>query len=247
MLLGARYFQNLAGVAPLMLHGFQVDLLKCRSAGEVLLFLKSSDFVQHDIHHAYDECIDSGSRKPSLVLRKWFDFTKSMEFRCFVDDGCLLAICQRYCGIHYPFLLEQKAKLGRLISDFYELRIRDIFNLASFTFDVYVDKKERVWLIDFAPFPCQRDCDSASPHPLLTWSALEKLRVTENFEDDDICSILCVESPDKVDNQRTKVLAMHKVPIEVVSGELNGANIAEYLEKLQMEQAAEYSSSDDEE
>ena len=73
------------------------NTLKCNSPSDIFLLLKSSDFIAHDLDHAFEECYYEGedvSRKlPSdefeLVLRKWYDYdvAPSMEFRCFVKDN----------------------------------------------------------------------------------------------------------------------------------------------------------------
>ena len=69
--------------------------LKCTTVDDVYLLLKSSDFVTHDLDHAYDDCEDAGqgeARSPEyqLVLKKWFAMPKSHEFRCFVRGGRLI-------------------------------------------------------------------------------------------------------------------------------------------------------------
>ena len=67
--------------------------LKCTSPADVYLLLKASDFVSHDLSHAYEQCIDGKEgEKPErceLVLKKWFDMPRSQEFRCFVSGNQL--------------------------------------------------------------------------------------------------------------------------------------------------------------
>jgi len=41
----------------------------------------------------------------SVTLRKWFELSPSMEFRCFVKDNNLRGICQRDVSNFYPYLL----------------------------------------------------------------------------------------------------------------------------------------------
>jgi hypothetical protein len=64
--------------------------LKCTNTFDIYLLLKSSDFVNHDLSHAYDECVDGQHYEPDqnyeLVLRKWYDLHPSMEYRCFVRN-----------------------------------------------------------------------------------------------------------------------------------------------------------------
>lgn len=76
------------------------DPLKCTSPEDVYLLLKSSDFISHDLDHAYDDCVDlqegrleEFAPKYHLVLKKWFAMPRSHEFRCFVRDEQLIGKC----------------------------------------------------------------------------------------------------------------------------------------------------------
>ena len=63
------------------------NTLECRTPGEIYLLLKSSDFITHDLEHAFDDCTDTDDTETisassiaySLVLRKWFNVNPSME------------------------------------------------------------------------------------------------------------------------------------------------------------------------
>ena len=73
--------------------------LKCTNAADIFLLLKSSDFVMHDLSQAFEHCyvgegtLEDLPKRPErfqLVLRKWYELSPSMEFRCFVRDGRLI-------------------------------------------------------------------------------------------------------------------------------------------------------------
>ena len=73
--------------------------LRCQTPEDVYLLLKSSDFIAHDLEHAYDDCEEedrypcdrqSAPPKFSLVLKKWFSMPRSHEFRCFVKKNSLI-------------------------------------------------------------------------------------------------------------------------------------------------------------
>lgn len=70
--------------------------LQCTTPDDVFLSLKASDFVLHDLYHAYDDCMfertedSSPSPNYSLVLKKWYAVPPSHEFRCFVSQRRLL-------------------------------------------------------------------------------------------------------------------------------------------------------------
>ena len=81
--------------------------LKCTHAKDVYTLLKSSDFVMHDVDFALEESCRQGFTF-SLILRKWCNLHRSMEFRCFVRDDAIVAACQRDVTQCYPFLKEER-------------------------------------------------------------------------------------------------------------------------------------------
>lgn len=148
--------------------------MECTTPNDIYLLLKSSDFITHDLHHAFDDTEASTSQDPIpyyLILRKWITLNPSVEFRCFVRNRILIAICQRDLN-HFDFLFKMQDKLRQSIQDFFDLRIRDTFPDANFTFDVYIPPPhDRVWLMDFNPWAQRTD-------PLL-FSWLELLTLPE--------------------------------------------------------------------
>ncbi|ORX65321.1 D123-domain-containing protein [Anaeromyces robustus] len=174
--------------------------LKCTNPSEIFLLLKSSDFINHDISHAYENCSDykapsnehiekpdSKSQSPQvneksitrpetfhLVLRKWYDLLPSMEFRCFVRDNELIGICQRDYVTYYDFLHEIKDELEDIILDFFEDHIKGTFDDPNYVFDVYINKRNRrIFLLDFNPFSITTDA------LLFNWPELLKLNEFE--------------------------------------------------------------------
>ena len=135
--------------------------LKCCTIGDVYLLLKSSDFCMFDLEHALDDIDINTSRNDmsqnvaleyELILRKWSTLHSSMEFRCFVTHHELVGICQRNHTQHYPHLKREYMEIRANIADFFDIYIRENFAdalVSTYVFDVYVDKDERVWLIDF--------------------------------------------------------------------------------------------------
>ncbi|KAF9349954.1 hypothetical protein BGX34_001488 [Mortierella sp. NVP85] len=142
------------------------NTLKCHHAADIFLLLKSSDFVAHDLAHAYEDCSDEvegqkGVRQRpetvQLVLRKWFDLAPSMEFRCFVRDNKLIGISQRDMT-YYDFLKDLQDELEQKIIDFYKDKIQGRFPDPDYTFDVYITRnRERIYVIDFNPFAQKTD------------------------------------------------------------------------------------------
>ncbi|KAF9942273.1 hypothetical protein BGZ67_002290 [Mortierella alpina] len=144
------------------------NTLKCHNAADIFLLLKSSDFVAHDLAHAYEDCSDEAGgvegagvrvrpERLDLVLRKWFDLAPSMEFRCFVRDHRLVGISQRDMT-YYEFLKGIQQELEDKIVGFFEDKINGHFPDSDYTFDVYITRnRERIYLIDFNPFAQKTD------------------------------------------------------------------------------------------
>eukprot|EP00850_Spirogloea_muscicola_P005749 SM000026S08998 [mRNA] locus=s26:946680:952280:+ [translate_table: standard] len=148
--------------------------LKCTNPDEVILLLKSSDTLVHDLCHAFEACEDASRERPDevvLVLRKWYDLHPEMEFRCFVQDHHLLGISQRDVASHYPVLVQKRETLKALLLQFFEEHIKDKFACKSYVFDVYVTRNEQVKLVDFNTY-------GGVTLPLLyTWEELNDLAV----------------------------------------------------------------------
>jgi hypothetical protein len=134
--------------------------MDCTEPNDIYLLLKSSDFVTHDLEHAFDDCVDEGPSPEipyHLVLRKWVQLNPSVEFRCFVRKRQLIAICQRDLN-HFEFLFNMEDKLRDRIQSFFDTSLRDTFPDESFAFDVYIPPPHnRVWLIDVNPWAQRTD------------------------------------------------------------------------------------------
>ncbi|KAI9102671.1 D123-domain-containing protein [Phlyctochytrium arcticum] len=139
--------------------------LKCTTVQDIFLLLKSSDFIVHDLDHAYDGCsqtetLTSPTRGAparatsfDLVLRKWYDLAPSMEFRCFVKDNHLIGVTQRDAVNYYDFLPGLQDELRGYIIRFFETKVKENFADSSYVFDVYINtRNHRVSLVDFNAF-----------------------------------------------------------------------------------------------
>lgn len=161
--------------------------LECRSANDVYLLLKSSDFVTHDLEHAFDDCVPDTDTGPAtepeipyhLVLRKYANFNPSLEFRCFVRNRVLLCICQRDQN-HYDFLFPMRDALRSRIQSFFDEKLKDTFPDPNFVFDVYLPQPhQRVWLIDVNPWAERTD-------PLLfSWLEILQMKDPVNVQEEE--------------------------------------------------------------
>lgn len=177
--LGGKVMPKLNWSAPKDATWMNANTMECQQPSDVYLLLKSSDFVTHDLEHAFDDCADSPNSNLTiedipyhLVLRKSVPkFNPSVEFRCFVRERKLLCMCQRDLN-HFDFLFGMQEKLSSLINQFFNIRLRDSFPDESFVFDVYVPAPyDRVWLIDINPWAPRTD-------PIL-FSWMELLRMAD--------------------------------------------------------------------
>lgn len=153
--------------------------LKCKTVGEVLLLLKSSDFVSHDLNQIealekmktlYQNdslCQKHLIKKPPLnqnefsglflALRQYYNLNPGMEFRCFIRNRKLVGISQREHTRFFQFLPSQREKFQQIIEILFNENIKDKFTLSNFVFDVYIDQKDRGWLLDFNPWTSTTD------------------------------------------------------------------------------------------
>jgi hypothetical protein len=133
------------------------------------MLLKASDSVAHDLTEAYGACRDyvqsgvEGERDEEraikehastvLTLREWFDLNPSMEFRCFVKNKNLVAVCQRHVNDFYEFLVRDKDAIEDAIAIFWETHISSSSwhsEQKDYVVDLYLTPKtKKVRIIDF--------------------------------------------------------------------------------------------------
>ncbi|TPX36690.1 hypothetical protein SmJEL517_g01389 [Synchytrium microbalum] len=151
--------------------------LKCVDPSDIFLLLKSSDFIVHDLDHAFDDVLppkdgtEGGDEIHSfdLVLRRWYEYAPSMEFRCFVFDGRLLGISQRDNN-YYEFLRPMHDDILSAVQKFISLSVSKKFPVATYVVDVYLYRTNlKVSIIDFNPFRYATDA------LLFSWSEIMDL------------------------------------------------------------------------
>lgn len=149
----------------------------------------------------------------------------------------LVAISQRNHTQQYPHLIEDMPRIRDEILNFFEDVVRNRFangTLPHYVFDVYIDKKRRVWVIDFNIWA--RSTDSL----LFEWSEL----LTLDVEDDPYFRV--VETQNQV---RQDPLASYRAPIDTVNlaGMVGGdaTRFEEFMKQCQMRSQDETDSEDD--
>lgn len=158
------------------------NTIKCTTPNDVYLLLKTSNFMTHDLEHAFDDCVptsptigDTNPFKPILVLRSFFNPHTALEFRCFVKQRNLVGITQRDLN-YYDFLEGLSPFIVAKVTQFFNSKLRYTFPDGNFVFDVYMPEGQdeplgRVRLIDINPW---------APHTdslLFGWNELLELRV----------------------------------------------------------------------
>lgn len=177
--------------------------LQCLHPEDVYMLLKSSEFVGRDLEQiaqatpstnrpALDASEPTSASlgittapiqeeeyrlRPQLVLKKWFQLSKSYEFRCFVRAGALIAVSQRdvtfYGHLQSPLL---QSHIRSAIWDFWSSTIsqNDAWKLSDYVFDVYLTKDlGRVWLVDMNAWLPRTD-------PLLfSFEELEQMHIAQ--------------------------------------------------------------------
>ena len=174
--------------------------LRCENAEEVILMLKASDRVMNDVLRAYEGCSDptpsqweAAGLKCVLNLKKWYDFDRRREFRCFVVNGklkgkashCwlgalnltdlseltrppLAGVCQRYVNEDASNFAanageETLEKVQEFISDVVKERLA---NMRSYALDIHISKKGRITVIDVNP------CGEPTSALLFSWDEI---------------------------------------------------------------------------
>ena len=178
--LGGEVFIKLNWSAPIDATWINSGSMKCYNVSDIILLLKSSDRILFDLEHMFDLCDDNNNNKDNvtifdsssssssssssnsssssssvnaiLVIRKWANLNPSMEFRLFIVNNSLIGISQRDITTYYEFLYDDKGDIQDLLYDFFHDHIDANFPLQSYCIDVYIDKKKRVWIVDFNPF-----------------------------------------------------------------------------------------------
>jgi len=175
--------------------------MECSSANDIYLLLKSSDFVTHDLEHAFDDTDPSSENELTveninfvLVLRKWFKVNPSCEFRCFVRDRRVVGICQRDLN-HFDFLFPLVEKIRHTVVEYFEKILKNTFPEPDFVFDIYLPNPyEKVRLMDINPWAPRTDpllfswlelLTLAVPPPLLGFPDSNPVEIPPTSSDED--------------------------------------------------------------
>ena len=104
------------------------------------LFLDMKDWLKH-------------GGKEQIVLRKWEDCLSSeREFRCFVVNNELKAICQDERYAFFPELVKNKNLYEKIINDYFNNVFKTKMKISTYVVDFAILKNNEIKLIEFSPF-----------------------------------------------------------------------------------------------
>lgn len=258
---------------------WMLGTMQCTSFEDVFLLLQSSDFVLHDLTEPYAGCEvddvevaesmpvqeDTSSAQLAmaatssryLVLKKWCSFYDSMHFRCFVVGHALVGVSQRHIQEHYAFLFDQQDRLCDLIYEFYYTHFcgrssskkARFFPDPDFSFDVYVDKNNRVYLLNINVFGAITDTLLFSWEELLEFR--DEVRLQEatrraNGDDDDdeadehqVIDFRIVEAKGALG---PNPLSSYRAPTDLIDNLAGGAGFEAFMDQVKRDATAPDSS-----
>lgn len=232
--------------------------MECATPNDIYLLLKSSDFITHDLEHAFDDCAeDETLRKEDikyvLVLRKWFKANPSCEFRCFVKKRRIIGICQRDLN-HFDFLFPMQQQLRDTILEYFDKTIKNTFPDDDLVLDIYIPEPyDKVRLMDINPWAPRTDpllfswlelLTMPLPAPLLgvpESSATAPIQVSsdEDTQDEDVEELewkpeirLVKKDDPEAYSFASPQYSAHKIPKDVVDASLGGeSSMREFAEQ----------------
>lgn len=174
--------------------------MRCRDFCDAITCIKSSDFVRDAVRQLSSYAMDQdchlcptrlnyeGEQQPIqrnvVFVRNYIDnMHPSLEFRCFVSAGTLVAMSQRKTADIFDSLQDQsfRNKLWSRVSEFASLITskldahastdgRSTFPFDEFVMDIYFATLKKPLVLDIAPF-------SPRTQPLLfSWNEIDELK-----------------------------------------------------------------------
>ncbi|KAG9406962.1 hypothetical protein AC1031_003285 [Aphanomyces cochlioides] len=238
--LGGSVFAKLDWSSPKDAKWILGNSLRCRTFEDIVVLLKASDFVLHDLTQSYNGCTDALDKKRPdtfhLVLKKWCNFYDSMHFRCFVVHGMLTGISQRNCSEFYDFLQSEATQdtICDAITSMFEkhLKLCEVLSEPNYVFDVYVDKNNRVFLLDINVF------GSVTDSLLFEWDELYEL-LDQPKENVDFRVVTQTQSA------YTDPFSQYRVPIDLIDHLATPGGFDEFIRQVAQDNAAHGSRNDD--
>ena len=126
-----------------------METIECNNITQILLMLKASTFIQHDLFYPFHNCYDYNENikikyddnmennkdkmtldtfQYKLILRKYSNLYRSREFRCFIYNNTIICISQRY-NEYFEELQDNTFRndIQKVIQKFFNNIIKDKF------------------------------------------------------------------------------------------------------------------------
>ncbi|CAH0517247.1 unnamed protein product [Peronospora belbahrii] len=158
-----------------------------------------------------------------------------MLFRCFVLGHRLVAVSQRNCNEFYEFLLDQQDELCELLYEFYQKNFwcpkgQFVFPDPNYSFDVYIDKRQRVYLLDINVFGDVTDTLLFSWKELLEMQMERPATLLDAEDEHYVIDFRVVESRRDI---RANSLSVYRAPTDLVDHLAGGAGFGAFIKQVQ--------------
>jgi hypothetical protein len=116
---------------------FTLVQMKCFTLDHIITLIKSSNKILNNYNY-------TGNKNNYLIIKEWYNIDKRNEFRCFIVNGVLKGITQRYINSYYEYDKEEIIRIKKCIVDFVK---EDTFAKAVNAVE-YGECKRKVLIVD---------------------------------------------------------------------------------------------------
>ena len=125
-----------------------MNRFKVNNGKDVLNVLLTSERLFLDLK----DWLNHGGRE-QMILRKWDDsLCSDKEFRAFIQNNELKAICQDERFALFQDLIDNKDLYEKLINDYFKKALQPLMKIPNYIADFAILKNNEVKLIEFSPF-----------------------------------------------------------------------------------------------
>ena len=125
-----------------------MNRFKVNNGKDVLNILLTSERLFLDLK----DWMNHGGRE-QMILRQWEDtLCPDKEFRGFVQNNELKAICQDERFALFQDLVDNKLLYEKLINDYFNTTVKPLMKIPNYVIDFCIIKNNEVKLIEFSPF-----------------------------------------------------------------------------------------------
>jgi len=131
-------------------YSASVHGLKIGSGKEALELILTSTRIYEDLTEALQESEETFYH--DIIIREWFDIDIKHEYRMFVNNSAMTAMCQFYEFCYFSDLKNVFKLHVEKIRDFWQEKIKSLIPLASYIIDFGITKEGKLVVIELNPF-----------------------------------------------------------------------------------------------